>query len=669
MCKNAMGEYMQTLPPPVDQLAGRVLGHYVVKQLLGYGNVNAIYAAQEQSQDRTVMLTAFTMPETFSSQARERFVTRFTQVASTLVRLDHPYILPTYDFGTQFGYPYLITPFVMGGSLAKVVRQETRCTPERVLQILKQIAEGLEYAHQNGIVHGTLKPATILLDDEQNVRITGFGLANILKMRGIEAIDPPHAHIMSIAGTFLGAAEYVAPEIVQGAPADARSDVYSLGIMLFELLTGKLPFKGEDPFTIAVQHVQQRVPSLQTVSSDVLPGLDLVVQRAVEPDPSQRFQSVTKLANAFARVLEVIHGATSPASVTKEAPAPLSDMTMPPTVNWDEEIFSDEHPPVKPHATGHMPTSTNPRLEAGNWQLRPPIVTNQLAAIKATQGHNLTTPRREKFGRDMTMPEREKADRDMTTSGREKADPYSVYQQVEVKRTVDPFALWTNDSAPIKSVRQSGAFEPETMGSAELAPGKPPRKGRRHVVAMLATGVVAAGIVGVGGLEITRFLQLNHAQQTGGNQPTTPAQSSTQGNNAVAKPQGGKTQKTMTQAKPNTQKPAQPAKKAPQATHTGTVIGMTNQAANTAKDFKNPADNMGSLLVRLSDGTFVAYERACTHQQVPVNYDPVTKKFVCPLHGSIFDPAQNGKVLQGPAMAPLAPVKVSVNGDGTVTVV
>ena len=386
---------MQTLPPPVDQLAGRVLGHYDVKQLLGYGNVNAIYAAQEQSQDRTVMLTAFAMPETFSPQARERFVTRFTQVASTLVRLDHPYILPTYDFGTQFGYPYLITPFVMGGSLAKVVRQETRCTPERVLQIVKQVAEGLEYAHQNGIVHGTLKPATILLDDEQNVRITGFGLANILKMRGIEAIDPPYAHMTSIAGTFLGAAEYVAPEVVQGAPADARSDVYSLGIMLFELLTGRLPFSGEDPFAVAMQHVQQRVPSLQAFSSDVLPGLDLVVQRAVDRDPSQRFQSVTKLASAFARVLEVIHGATSPAKVAKEAPSPLSDLTMPPTVNWDEEIFADEHLPVKPLVTGHMPTATNPRLEAGNWQLRPPIVTNQLAAIKATQGSNPVTPRRD----------------------------------------------------------------------------------------------------------------------------------------------------------------------------------------------------------------------------------------------------------------------------------
>jgi serine/threonine protein kinase/Rieske Fe-S protein len=649
---------MQTLPPPVDQLAGRVLGHYNVKQLLGYGNVNAIYAAQEQSQDRTVMLTAFTMPEAFSPQARERFITRFAQVASTLVRLDHPYILPTYDFGTQFGYPYLITPFVMGGSLAKVVRQEVRCTPERVLQIIKQIAEGLEYAHQNGIVHGTLKPAAILLDDEQNVRITGFGLANILKIRGIETSDSPNAHMMSIAGTFLGAPEYVAPEIVQGAPADARSDVYSLGIMLFELLTGKLPFSGADPFAVARQHVQQRVPSLQAWSSDVLPGLDLVVQRAVDPDPSQRFQSATKLVNAFARVLEVIHSATTPASVTKEAPAPQSDLTMAPTVNWDEEMFADEHSSVKLTASGQMPTTTNPRLDAGNWQLRPPIVTNQLAAIKATQGYNVMASGRDKAGRAGLTPMRD------ATSMRNSAGREGMYQQAEVKKAIDPFASWTNDSAPIRSMPQPGAFEPETPGRVEVTPGRSQRKGRRRVVAMLATGVVAAGIVGVGGLEITRFLQLKHTQQTG--QSTTAAKTTAQGNNAVAKPQGAKTQKTMTQAKPKAQTPA---KKTQPPAQKGTVVGMTNQASNTAKAFKNPADNMGSLLVRLSTGMFVAYERSCTHQQIPVNYDPVTQKFICPLHGSIFDPAQNGKVLQGPAAAPLAPVKVSVNGDGTVTVV
>jgi Rieske Fe-S protein len=333
-------------------------------------------------------------------------------------------------------------------------------------------------------------------------------------------------------------------------------------------------------------------------------------------------------------------------------------------VNWDEEIFVDEHLPVKPVATGHMPNTTNPRLEAGNWQLRPPIVTNQLAAIKATQGYNLVTPIRDTSGRDRVMHARDTSGRDGVTPGHENA---GVHQMAEVKRTVDPFALWTNDSAPMRSMPGSDESEPETPRRAEITPGKPPRKkGRRRVVAMLATGVVAAGIVGVGGLEITRFLQL---KQASGNQPATTAQSSTQVDNAVAKPQGGKTQKTMTQAKQQTQKPAQPPKKAPQAAHAGTVIGATNQAANTAKDFKNPADNNASLLVRLSDGTFVAYESACTHQQVPVNYDPATKKFVCPLHGSIFDPAQNGKVLQGPATAPLAAVKVSVNGDGTVTVV
>ena len=249
--------------------------------------------------------------------------------------------------------------------------------------------------------------------------------------------------------------------------------------------------------------------------------------------------------------------------------------------------------------------------------------------------------------------------------GRDNADSYRGYQQAEVKRTVDPFALWTNDSAPMRSMPESDAFEPETPRRTPIAPGKIRRKDRRRVVAMLTTGVVAAGIVGVGGLEITRFLQINHAQQTGSNQPTTPAQSSKQVNNDGCKAareqntknnEAGKAEDTKSGAKCAT------------ANHKGTVVGMTNQAANTAKDFKNPADNNASLLVRLSDGTFVAYERACTHQQVAVDYDPVTKKFVCPLHGSIFDPAQNGKVLQGPATAPLPAVKLSVNGDGTVTV-
>ncbi len=662
---------MQTLPPPVDQLVGKALGHYDVKQLLGHGNVNAVYAAQQQSKGQTVMLTAFTIPETFSPQARERFLTRFTQVASALVRLEHPYILPTYDFGTQFGYPYLITPFVTGGSLARMLRQETRWAPERVLQILKRIAEGLEYAHQNGMVHGTLKPATILMDDEQNVRITGFGLANILRMRGIESIDSQYAHLVSIAGTFLGAPGYIAPEVVQGAPADARSDVYSLGVMLFELLTGKLPFSGEDPFLVAVQHVQQNVPSLQSLCPDALPGLDLVVQRAVERDPAQRFQSVSRLASAFERVLSVIHGATSPKEVVKEAAPPIADLTMPPTVNWDEESFTDGHLPVKSSPlTGNIPTVTNPRVEAGNWQLRPPIVTGQFASI-ATNGM------RENQGREQSV---------RGTSGPYKNAPMgdglinraptnrapansslrqsAMEEKRQTERTFDYFSPWTDNSTPKTNSREPGMFEEGP--AADTPKSRPPRKSRRRVIAMLATGgVVAAGIVVAGDIGITHFLQKGSVQQANDNHPIAPAQTMPkQGKNAVAN------QDNMAKPAINTkQTPAQPAKTAQQPAHTGTVIGKSNQVPNTSQAFKNPADNNDSLLVRLPDGAFVAYERACTHQQVPVNYHPDTHTFVCPLHGSIFDPAQNGKVLQGPAAAPLPPVKLSVNGDGTITVV
>jgi serine/threonine protein kinase/Rieske Fe-S protein len=719
------GGNMQTLPPPVDQLVGNMLGNYEVKQLLGHGNVNAVYAAQQQSQSQAVMLTVFTVPETFSPQSRERFLTRFTQIASTLVRLDHPYILPTYDFGAQFGYPYLVTPFVNGGSLARVLRQETRCTPEHALRMLKQIAEGLEYANQNGMAHGTLKPATILLDDAQNVRITGFGLANILKMRGIETSDSQYAHLVNVAGSFLGAPEYIAPEVVQGAPADARSDIYALGIMLFELLTGKLPFSGNDPFVVAVQHVQQSVPSLQSLSPDALPGLDLVIQRAVDPDPAQRFPSAIRLASAFERVLTVIQGASSPHETVKETTSPLAaDLTMPPTVNWDEESSTGEYVPAKPSlSTSQMPTLTNPRMQAGNWQLRPPIVTNQLAAIKANQIKPAARSDPYQSGRKQDQMERAQAGYEeqissgrrgqaeygeQTASGRQGQMDYgeqtssgyrgqaeygeqissgrqgqteyeeqteSVKKKRQSKKTFGSFSLWTNNSAweseaaPNTNMQAPGTFEKTAKRAPKKETAKPSAtatpKGRRRVVAMLATGTVAAGIIGATGLGISHFLQKDSTQTASANHPATAMQ--TTQNKSTTTKQANNGKQTTVKKPATTTKPT--VKKAQQPALNGVVVGKSNQAANSAQPFNNPADKNDSLLIRLPNGTFVAYERACTHQQVPVNYHEDTKTLVCPLHGSVFDPAQNGKVLQGPATTPLPPVKVSVNGDGTVTVV
>src|SRR5579859_2592472 len=167
---------MSTGAIPIDQLVGKTIGKYHIKLHLGQGYVSAVYLAQEQAQDRTVVLTIFVVPDEITGEARSYFLQRFAQEAAQILRLTHPCILPTSDFGEQFGYPYLVTPFVEEGSLAKLLKQQTYTSPLQTLAILRQVAEGLDYAHSNGVVHGTLKPANILLDSQQVVRVTGFGL-------------------------------------------------------------------------------------------------------------------------------------------------------------------------------------------------------------------------------------------------------------------------------------------------------------------------------------------------------------------------------------------------------------------------------------------------------------------------------------------------------------
>ena len=221
---------MQLVPISVDQLVGNMLGTYYVEQLLGHGNMSAVYLATQQVTNQKVMLTAFILPNTFSAQARELFKMRFSQEATSLTRLQHPHILPVNDFGDQYGYPYFVTPLVTSGSVAKLLKQRGRLTPEETLAILKQVAAALDYAHSCGMVHGSLKPVNLILDEQQKVWIAGFGLASMLKMQGIMESPLPHAHLLNIGGTFLGTAEYVAPEVVRGAPMDARADIYALGI-------------------------------------------------------------------------------------------------------------------------------------------------------------------------------------------------------------------------------------------------------------------------------------------------------------------------------------------------------------------------------------------------------------------------------------------------------
>jgi serine/threonine protein kinase len=636
---------MQTVS--VDQLVGKTLGDYKVERLLGRGKLSTVYLAQQRSQNRTAMITTFTIPESLSAQARERFTTRFTQVGSALVKLNHPHILPIYDCGVQFGSPYLVTSFVKGGSLAQVLKQQPRFTPEQALEMLKQMAAGLDYAHSQGAVHGILNPANVLVSNEQVLQVTGFGLKQMLQMQGIEEYNHPQAHLFSMAGTFLGSPEYIAPECVLGVPVDARADVYSLGIMLFELLSGSLPFTGTDPLEIATKRLQQPVPSLHETCPDLPTAFDLILYLALEREPEKRYKYAGEIARAFERVKKVLEGAAKDSATLNKQTTMHSQITLPPTVNWfDEEI---------------VPTR--------KWQLMPPVVTGHVAAV---QGYPKETTALSSNNGMTRAIEQEQTGRPVTAS----ESPLAADSQNPAAAAADPFVWWSATSA-----KSSGQTPGTFARSATKRPTsynantrrKASVKGRRQVVVGLLAGTGVVGILGIGGISFAHFIESMKQSQSGNTQSalsnTTSNSSPTQATKGTTPAATHGTQQTPGSTPQPTPKPTQPPP-TPTPTppqHTGTVIGHTNMPTNSSVSFTNPTDGQGSLLMHLSNGNFVACERPCTHVGVPVNYDPGSGQLVCPAHGAIFDPLNGFSHIQGPGNGPLPGVSIRINADGTIT--
>jgi serine/threonine protein kinase len=643
----------------VDNLVGQTLGNCHVERLLGRGRLSAVYLGQQPAQQRTVAVTAFLVPEAFSVQARERFLARFRREAQALVSLNHPRVLPIYEYGEQYGYPYLVTPYAADGSLANVLKQRGRCTPAFILQALEQIAAGIDYAHSHGVVHGTLKPANVLLHghDERDLQVAGFGLVRILEMRGIEQSDLPYAHLLNIAGTFLGTPEYIAPECVQGQPADARSDIYALGILLFELLSGRPPFTGSDPLEVALQHIQQPLPLLRALCPDIASELEAVVNRALARDPVQRFQRATELAAAFAQALSDEQRAAA-ASGT-----PIGVSQPPPRGQPSSKV-----------------TST------GKWQLLPPVVTGYVPAVKPAP----VSPALQQATQAVPLAAAAPARPDPLILP---ASPVLSSQDVDAM-AVDPFEWWSKTfTGHLPTPNASAMGVPGTAGTYGPARRSAPRKqrmNRRQAVAALAGGGLL--VAAFGGLSLAHMLENGTHQTTANTTGTVPSTKTTPtqgqlGSNPTStptmaqptsKPTSKPTQKPTPTHTNSTATPGSTPTSAPTPTptpnvptptpsHTGTVIGHTNQATNTANSFTNPADGHGSLLIHLPNGNFVAYEKACTHEGVAVYYDGGSHQLVCPAHGARFDPANGGNVTQGPANSPLPRVTIHVNGDGTIT--
>jgi serine/threonine protein kinase len=610
---------MQTLS--VDQLVGNKLGYYHVERLLGQGRLNAVYLAHHPDYNSSVALTTFIIPAQLSPEAHARFLQRFLEEAAVLTSLDHPHIMPVYEYGEQFGYPYLVTPYMMHGSLAEVLKQGQRCSISYTLELLEEVAAGLEYAHTHGVVHGMLKPSNIVFDSENKALVAGFGLMRILQLRGIERNEQPYAHLLNVAGTFLAAPEYIAPEVVQGQVVNVCSDIYSLGSILFEMLSGSTLFSGESPLDIAMQHTQQPLPSLHSSVPHIPIAIESVVNHALARIPAQRFQSVDDLVEAFAQVCSGVAQSDMEAIVPESAnSSALTQMG-----ETQDDSASAHMVSSRSIGTSSLLTKQPVSPTTGSWQIVPPIVTGHLPAVQRREG---TSTSRETPSPEPHAPA-QKADTDVmnpivaqasTTFSENPAAPAQVMNRVEAAQQVP------NAPADEVGISDHPAFT------------QPSNVRRRRVIALLASGgIVAASVL------LATKTKLFHAMKPS----KTPSNPSAHKGAAPAP-----TNKTTSNSS---------------ATHAGTIIGSTTLASNSALAFHNPVDGKASLLIHLPDNKFVAYERACTHEGVTVNYDPATRMLVCPAHGAIFNPAEGARVVQGPAQTPLVQVTVHIHADGTIT--
>jgi serine/threonine protein kinase len=294
-------------------MIGTVLsGRYRLEAKLGSGGMSTVYLARDTTLDRPVAVKV--MHREMSEQ--EDQLQRFRQEARAVAKLSHPNVVAVIDAGEDGGYPYIVFEYVKGETLKQRIGRVGALDTQDAIAYAIEVARGLSVAHARNMVHRDIKPQNVLIDEEGRAKLTDFGISRQLEQDGVTA-----------TGRVLGTTDYVAPEQAMGHGVDPRSDVYSLGVVLYEMLVGQVPFHADSQVGVAMKHVNEELPDVQRRRPEVSAAVALVVERATAKNPAERYQSIGEMIDDLETALEV--EAARAGSATSEATSVL-DAVPPP---------------------------------------------------------------------------------------------------------------------------------------------------------------------------------------------------------------------------------------------------------------------------------------------------------------------------------------------------
>jgi tRNA A-37 threonylcarbamoyl transferase component Bud32 len=277
----------------VDKLISVSLGTCTLEQIIGRGGMGAVYLAQQARPVRTVAVKVLIPANTYDPDQQRIFLERFRREADTVARLEHKNILPIYEYAEAVynatPLAYLVMPFIRGGTLRERIDEKRRSGSHfdltTVADFISQVADALSYAHSLGVVHRDIKPANLLFHQDGRLLLSDFGIVRLQTLPSLTSV-----------GSFLGTAEYASPEQISTSEIDFRSDIYSLGTILYELLAGSVPYSGNSPFAVMARKLSEPVPALLGQRSDLSPAIEAIVMKALAREPADRYQAATLLA-------------------------------------------------------------------------------------------------------------------------------------------------------------------------------------------------------------------------------------------------------------------------------------------------------------------------------------------------------------------------------------